>query len=65
MRGTVIEAEQLSLPHERRPTLAGSVFVARPLADVEPKHIVAMLRSVDGNRSEAARSLGIGRNTLL
>ena len=63
--GAVIEAEQLSLPHERRAAHAGSSFVARPLADVERDHIVETLRSVDGNRSEAARSLGIGRNTLL
>ena len=64
--GTVIDAEQLSPPHERRsPPPASSVFVTRPLADVEREHIVATRRSVDGNRSEAARSLGIGRNTLL
>lgn len=57
---------RVALAPPRAPSdLAGSVFVARPLADVEPKHIVAMVRSVDGNRSEAARSLGIGRNTLL
>ena len=36
----------------------------RPLAEVEHDHILRTLEHCDGNRSEAARMLGIGRNTL-
>ena len=34
------------------------------LRDVESKHIRAVLRTCKGNQAEAARVLGIGRNTL-
>ncbi|MCO4770185.1 MAG: sigma-54-dependent Fis family transcriptional regulator [Deltaproteobacteria bacterium] len=37
----------------------------RPLAEIEREYLVAALRACGGNRSEAARRLGIGRNTLL
>src|SRR5690606_4420306 len=36
----------------------------RPLADVEREYITAVLRTVDGNRRQAARKLGIGEATL-
>ncbi len=36
----------------------------RPLAEVEAEHILDTLRRCRYNRSEAARALGIGRNTL-
>ena len=36
----------------------------RTLEDVEQQHIQRVLRSVDGNRQEAARILGIDRSTL-
>ncbi|HEY0875523.1 MAG TPA: sigma 54-interacting transcriptional regulator [Vicinamibacterales bacterium] len=36
----------------------------RPLADVEREYIKSVLRAVDGNRSQAARKLGIGEATL-
>lgn len=36
----------------------------RPLEDVEKDYILEVLRNVDGNRSEAAEVLGIGRKTL-
>jgi transcriptional regulator with GAF, ATPase, and Fis domain len=35
-----------------------------PLADIEQAHVQAVLAACDGNQSEAARRLGIGRNTL-
>ncbi|MCL4694308.1 MAG: helix-turn-helix domain-containing protein [Candidatus Hydrogenedentes bacterium] len=35
-----------------------------PLGDVETEHILDTLRRCKGNRAEAARRLGIGRNTL-
>jgi DNA-binding NtrC family response regulator len=34
------------------------------LRDAEQQHIERVLRSVDGNRQEAARILGIDRSTL-
>jgi DNA-binding NtrC family response regulator len=36
----------------------------RPLADVEREYIKSALRAVGGNRSQAARKLGIGEATL-
>jgi transcriptional regulator with PAS, ATPase and Fis domain len=36
----------------------------RPLADVEREYIKSVLRAVGGNRSQAARKLGIGEATL-
>ena len=36
----------------------------RPLADVERDHILAVLDACGGSQVEAARALGIGRNTL-
>ena len=46
------------------PTVGKSVAPLRRLADVELAHIHAVLASVQGNRSAAARILGITRQTL-
>lgn len=35
-----------------------------PLAEVERDYVLAVLRSVDGNRTHAAKTLGIGATTL-
>lgn len=40
------------------------VHPLRPLADVEREHILRMLAACGGCQSEAARALGIARNTL-
>lgn len=53
----------------RRATGAGAVVPVSekndvPLNDVETEHILDTLRRCKGNRAEAARRLGIGRNTL-
>ena len=51
------------LPDElRRPRPARSSM--RPLAEVEREHVLAVLDSCGGNQAEAARVLGLARNTL-
>jgi Nif-specific regulatory protein len=69
MEGPELLAEHLPLP-ERAPALTVAVAAphtdepVRTLAEVERAHVLSVLERVDGNRSEAARLLGIGRNTL-
>ena len=48
-------------------TAAGSgadVLIGRPLKDVEKYYIQRILELTEGNREEAAQSLGIGERTL-
>jgi DNA-binding NtrC family response regulator len=51
-----------------RRAVATAPIAAEPqtarLEEVEMEHILEMLRRCKGNRAEAARQLGIGRNTL-
>ncbi len=68
--GGVIEAGDLPLPGRRDlpPAAAAGGFDLGPRATleaVERAHIARVLEHVGGNRSEAARVLGIGRSTLL
>ena len=49
----------------RRGGYAGETAALRTLAEIERAAIDAALEACGGNRSEAARRLGIGRNTLL
>ena len=42
----------------------GQLAPAASLADMERRHILAMLRETGGNREEAARRLGISRKTI-
>ncbi len=64
--GGTIDAAQLSLPTAiRAAEPSAAEFAPRPLAEIEREHIIGTLRVTGGNRSEAARALGIGRNTLL
>ena len=63
-RGGEVDVEHL--PEE---LIAGDAPLARaarlrPLADVEREHVLAVLDACGGNQVEAARVLGIGRNTL-
>lgn len=64
----VIDQAHLSLPGL---TLNAAQFndgspqnLHRPLADIEREYILAVLEDVGGNQSQAARRLGISRNTL-
>ena len=69
----VCETDEIGVAH--LPTeLQASAFVRRhvaqrgepmpPLAEVERRYVLHVVKSVDGNLSEAARILGIARNTL-
>jgi len=44
---------------------ADSGGVVKPLAEVEKEHIINVLNVVDGNKSQAARLLGLSRQGLL
>ena len=63
--GDVIIEDQLSLPgHSQTTSPAPGYRPGLPLRQVEQDHIKKTLAAVDGNRSQAAQLLGIGRNTL-
>ncbi|HEX4933568.1 MAG TPA: helix-turn-helix domain-containing protein, partial [Gemmatimonadaceae bacterium] len=59
----------LSLPPEVRGAgplaTAADRLEGRPLAEVEREHILRTLRLHEGNRTHAARALGISRATLI
>jgi DNA-binding NtrC family response regulator len=44
---------------------ADSNGMVKPLAEVEKEHIINVLNAVDGNKSQAARLLGLSRQGLL
>jgi DNA-binding NtrC family response regulator len=58
-----IPSASSALPAPTLPSAGPAVI--RTLAEVEQHAIAAALDACGGNRSEAARRLGIGRNTLL
>ena len=65
--GDLVEAGHLPLP-SGDPDVPTSEFgypPGTPLAEVERDHIMRTLEACGGNRSEAARQLGVARNTLL
>ncbi len=71
MDGDVLLPEHLPLPNEPGRGPAPVDGGSRPDADleltleeVERRHVLRVLEATDGHRAEAARRLGIGRNTL-
>jgi len=62
-RGTVIRQEDV-LPLKRRNTRREKLALKAAVAGFERQHIKAVLATVDGRRGEAAKILGIHRNTL-
>ena len=67
--GEVIEPELLALTpvaETVRTVADGSVVLplGLPLAEVERRYVEATLAATKGNRTRAAQTLGVGRNTL-
>jgi len=62
-QGAVIRQEDV-LPLQRRNTRRETQTLKKAVADFERQHIKAVLSSVDRRRGEAAKILGIHRNTL-
>ncbi|MBK8481532.1 MAG: sigma-54-dependent Fis family transcriptional regulator [Proteobacteria bacterium] len=68
-RHTKIAVEDLPPPIRRNPTRSGADAPAAgeplvPMDEIERRHILAVLSVVGGNRTEAARVLGLDRKTL-
>lgn len=59
--GQEIQADELNLP-----TSSSGLIVLTPqsMAEVERRHILQVLKNTNGNKSEAARILGLARSTL-
>jgi DNA-binding NtrC family response regulator len=61
--GPVVEPRHL--PDEvRQPASTTAAVALRTLVEVEHEHVIAVLRACGGVQTDAARVLGIGRNTL-
>ena len=58
------EIDAADLPEPMRFSIPGSVGVDRTLAEVEAAYIRRVLESVRGNKTQAAKILGIDRKTL-
>ncbi len=52
------------LPDEFGRDISMAAGPEESLADIERRHILAVLREVNGNRAEAARRLGVSRKTI-
>lgn len=67
-RGSVIRLDDLPLSLRERPRDCGassdSTSELLPLSEIERRHVLATLDAVGGNKSEAARILGVDRKTL-
>ncbi|TNE84546.1 MAG: sigma-54-dependent Fis family transcriptional regulator [Deltaproteobacteria bacterium] len=73
-RAVVLAQASKVLPRDLPPRIQGAPEPTRaakaeadvllPLDEVERRHILAVLRAHNGNKAEAARTLGIGRKTL-
>jgi DNA-binding NtrC family response regulator len=62
--GGTIRIDDLPEALRISPAVCPDRRVSRPLVAVEREHILKTLRSVDGNKSAAARALGLDRKTL-
>src|SRR5436190_6341835 len=62
--GAVIDVEDLPERLRDHPSANGCGIAGRRLADVEREHILRTLHDVKGNKTAAARVLGLNRKTL-
>jgi len=65
--GTRHLPEHMQVLPKRKSALAGNgqgATIIRPLADVEKDHILTAYNRLDQNKSQTAKALGIGLNTL-
>ena len=65
-KGGTIGPDHLKLPKARTRATGPTTAVGElePLKDVERRHIIAVYEAVGGNKSQAARVLKIGLQTL-
>ena len=62
---SLLEPERVDLPEDLlAPRTRRDAAASRLLAEVEREHILAVLAACGGSQAEAARVLGIARNTL-
>jgi two-component system response regulator HydG len=62
--GALVEPRHLPEEVVREPAALPPLRAFRTLAQVEQEHVLAVLRACRGVQADAARTLGIGRNTL-
>jgi two-component system response regulator HydG len=60
--GNEIHPDELNLPTAKSGRIE---LAAQSLAEVERRHILQVLQNVNGNKTEAARLLGLARSTLV
>jgi Nif-specific regulatory protein len=62
--GALVDVQHLNLPQATEGVMTARFDLTQTLAQTEHAFIAAMMQDCDGNQSEAARRLGISRNTL-
>jgi DNA-binding NtrC family response regulator len=63
-KGSTVKLEDLPMPQKKTAEIPERDLETLPLKELERMHILRTLESTGGNRSQAARILGIERTTL-